>query len=443
MATVQITLRTIEAALRRRTAALPELPAGEDWREVVRDSEVRGLELRITRTSASWRFSYRPRGRTADGRRWPSRSIMLGLAPGLSPAEARRQALAIKAEVATGGDPAEARRQEIAQRSAERARDRSCVELLPDFARALAERDSPRGGKVGAQHVRDMTRGAEQVLAALGALDRPPSTITARGVGALFGGRRDSTSVQRLCGLRSFLDHCLGAGLVAENAARGLTPAERPKPGASRTRVLSADEIMRIWQAAEGSSPPARGLVRFLLAIPARDGEVARLRWRDIRDGYWFQDGAATKTGEPHRFLLPPLASEILDRRAAELGRRDPEALVFGSAKVPGKPLSLAHPKRALDRLSGVTGWTFHDCRRTFVSQLAEHSCSLPESALDAVLNHRQAATRSGVLAVYQVASRRGDQDTALRTWDSILRGLVSPESGGGNVLQLREAGHG
>jgi integrase len=51
-----------------------------------------------------------------------------------------------------------------------------------------------------------------------------------------------------------------------------------------------------------------------------------------------------------------------------------------------------------------LTGWTWHDFRRSFASALGENG--IPELVADAVLNHRQAATRGGVLGVYQRSSR-------------------------------------
>jgi integrase len=67
----------------------------------------------------------------------------------------------------------------------------------------------------------------------------------------------------------------------------------------------------------------------------------------------------------------------------------------------------------------GLTGWRFHDARRSFASTLGE--AGIPEAVADAVLNHRQAATRGGVLGVYQRSSRWPEQVRAMELWGRLL----------------------
>ncbi len=62
-----------------------------------------------------------------------------------------------------------------------------------------------------------------------------------------------------------------------------------------------------------------------------------------------------------------------------------------------------------------LTGWTWHDFRRSFATALGE--AGIPEAVADAVLNHRQSATRGGVLGVYQRASRWPEQVKAMEHW--------------------------
>jgi integrase len=62
----------------------------------------------------------------------------------------------------------------------------------------------------------------------------------------------------------------------------------------------------------------------------------------------------------------------------------------------------VAHVKNELVAASGIPGWRLHDLRRSFASPLGE--VGVPESVVDAILNHRRSATRSGVLGVCQRA---------------------------------------
>jgi hypothetical protein len=75
--------------------------------------------------------------------------------------------------------------------------------------------------------------------------------------------------------------------------------------------------------------------------------------------------------------------------------------------------------KATLGAKAELTGWRLHDFRRSFATALGE--TSFPEVIVDAVLNHRQSATRGGVLGTYQRSQRWPDQVRAMKTWGKIL----------------------
>jgi hypothetical protein len=56
------------------------------------------------------------------------------------------------------------------------------------------------------------------------------------------------------------------------------------------------------------------------------------------------------------------------------------------------------------------------------------------EAVADAVLNHRQSATRGGVLGVYQQARRWPEQRAAMVRWGELLTAAIA---GGGEVIPL------
>jgi integrase len=220
--------------------------------------------------------------------------------------------------------------------------------------------------------------------------------------------------------------------------------------------------LARLWQAAALLHEPVwRDLVRFLIALPCRRGEAKRLDWSniDLAAAEWRQPDKVTKNGDPHRLYLHPLAHQVLVARwrawaKAEAGG-DPEkyarlaaqppksGLVFPAPRSGGAIDSFTNIKAALvdktkaDGGDALTGWTWHDFRRSFVSALAE--AGIPEAVADAMLNHRQAATRGGVLGVYQRSSRWPEQTAAMRQWgrvlDDALLGKIDAEA------VLRECG--
>ena len=85
-----------------------------------------------------------------------------------------------------------------------------------------------------------------------------------------------------------------------------------------------------------------------------------------------------------------------------------------------------------------LSGWRLHDMRRSFASALGEAGIS--EAVADAILNHRQSATRSGVLGVYQRASRQAEQDAAMTAWGTILAAAIENKPQPENVAALADA---
>jgi hypothetical protein len=79
--------------------------------------------------------------------------------------------------------------------------------------------------------------------------------------------------------------------------------------------------------------------------------------------------------------------------------------------------------KLILSDKSDVIGWAWHDMRRSFATALGE--AGIAEAVADAVLNHRQSATRGGVLGVYQRASRWPEQVNAMNRWGRLLADAI------------------
>jgi integrase len=156
--------------------------------------------------------------------------------------------------------------------------------------------------------------------------------------------------------------------------------------------------------------------------VPCRRGEAAAMQWGDIdlETAVWRQSGTQTKNGDPHRFHLPALASDILTRRHEAAGKPS-DGFVFPAPRS-GKVIdTFGKAKKAVDAaLKTKLDWRFHDHRRSFVTALAE--AGVHEAVLDSILNHRQAATRAGVLGVYQRAQRWPEQSQAMLQWDSVLQ---------------------
>ena len=163
----------------------------------------------------------------------------------------------------------------------------------------------------------------------------------------------------------------------------------------------------------------------------------------DIAAAEWRQPGKLTKNRDPHRLHLHPLALDVLRARREATGGR---GLVFPAPVSGGVVDTFTHVKEALSKATqaqegeahdgAITGWTWHDFRRSFATALGEAGIS--EAVADAVLNHRQAASRGGVLGVYQRASRWPEQVKAMDLWGRLLAAaLESKDSSAGVVVPL------
>jgi integrase len=405
---------------------------------IVRDEACRGLALIVNAAAMTWSYSYRPRGTDpATGARWPNRTMVLGTPSSLSPDEARDAANRAKGQAKAGGDPAVERREAAqAKAEAEAARKRRGVtvaQLLGEYEKALPKRPKLRGtGLPSAGHVADEIAHARAATAAAKLGDRPVVDVAAADLRAIASAEaaRPATARARFGAFTRFLDWALETGRITANPATALPRSRRPKAVASRAHHLPLADLARLWHAAERLAPVHRDLARFLIALPCRRGEAARVDWAHINlnAAVWSQPGALTKNDEPHRFHLHPLALDILQARNAAAGAPN-AGLVFPAPKSGKSVDTFSDLAATLCEATGITGWRWHDLRRSFATVLGEQGAD--ESVLDAILNHRQAATRSGVLGTYQRAVRWPAQVSAMTAWGEALAGaLAKPVDG-------------
>ncbi len=423
---VKITKATIDAAWRRREP---------DHRLIVRDKDCRGLALIVNQTSMAWSFAYRLRGTdTLTGRRFPNRTVTMGNPATHSPDDARTEANRIKGQVAAGADPAAAKK---ARADAERRQRSARLGLLSEsYAVALARRPKMRGpGVPSPEYVAREVSQVRLALETMQALDLPATSLTNADLRRLL----DATSSGSIAGKRwgaisRFLDWCQDAGHIEANPCVLIARARRPKAPQPRSNYLSPTDLARLWRAADWWREGVwRDLVRFLIAIPCRRAEAATMEWShvDLVTAEWQQPGRLTKNNEPHRLHLHLLAEEVLrDRQKATGG----VGLVFPSPKSGGVVTSFNRLKVTLSEKAGVTGWAWHDTRRSFATALGEAGVS--EVIADTVLNHRQSATRAGVMGVYQRSSRWPEQVKAMELWGRLLASAIEGRDDA-NVLPM------
>jgi integrase len=201
----------------------------------------------------------------------------------------------------------------------------------------------------------------------------------------------------------------VSADLLTNSPVSGI---KKPFAEKSRDRVLTDDELRRVWLAAESIGYPFGSLIQLLILTGQRRGEVAGMRWDEIAGDLWILPKERTKNGKLHTVPLPSQATAIINRapRLCEF--------VFsanGEAPVSG----FSRPKRLID---GVTGWRLHDLRRTVASGMARLGVNLP--VIERALNH-VSGSFAGIVGVYQRHEFSEEKREALEKWANHVERLV------------------
>jgi len=216
--------------------------------------------------------------------------------------------------------------------------------------------------------------------------------------------------------VRKFFNWCLEHEFIETSPCAGLKPPAG-KEG-SRDRVLSDDELRRIWQAAEKLGPPYGAMVQLLVLMGQRRGEVAGMKWGEIdfEKRLWTLPRERVKNDRRHEVPLSSQAVTII--RALP---RISDHFVF-SLNAESPVNGFGKNKDRLDELSGVSDWVLHDLRRTVASGMARLGISL--AVIEKILNHVPGSF-AGIVGVYQRHEFTEEKRAALERWAEHVERLV------------------
>lgn len=371
---------------------------------------------------------------------------VLGDYPDLTLSKAREDAADLRPALRRGDDPA----------AAKRARTERPTDTVEALAReylekhALPRKDTGKEDqrvldrdvlpKIGARRVRDLTR--REVRDVIEA-------IAARGAPIMAN--------RTLEVVRKMLNFGIKRDWLDANPAAGI---EKPGIEVSRDRVLTDDEIRKLWRLlshfpttpekqAPGRkratspkddpfcpvSPTLAAVQKVRLITAQRGGEVVRMRWKDLDldAGWWTIPREHSKNGQPHRVPLTDDAIAIIEAQQPDPDEREGDVFTSrqGARVVARLPKAGAACARAL-------GFEFrsHDLRRTAATRMA--AAGIPRESISAVLNHVQGgpvATRT-----YDRYDRDAEKRVALETWSRELARILAAKPGT-NVVPMRRKG--
>lgn len=403
-----------------------------DQRREIADSAMPGLRLVIQAApsgSKSWCLRYRHAGR--------SRKLTIGSPPLIDLVKARLRCKDALELISQGRDPA-AEKLAAVRLQHDPALDRDAFGVA---VREYVER-----------HCKVRNRSWRQTAWLLGL--RADLTCIPNGLAERWHAR-DINGIRR----RDIIDEldrleAAGAGLVTNRTLQvlramfarlvsrdglGASPVagvKAPVPEASRARVLSDDELARVVVACRGMAYPFGPLVELLALTGCRREEIAGGRWTeiDLVRGVWRLPATRVKNGREHSAPLSGRALEVL----RGLPRFADGDFLFGRAgRAPFSGFSRA--KRGLDMRSGVSDWTLHDLRRTFVTRLSD--LGQPPWIVEQAVNH-VSGFRAGVAGTYNRSDYGDEVRRAIELWGQHIAKITGDEpEQTPNVIEMRRGG--
>ncbi len=381
-------------------------------RQEIRDAGARGLYLIVQPTGAkSWAARYSRAGRVLK--------TTIGPYPAISLSDARRHALQIAAAVAGGADP---------QHEKKAAREPVVVRTVAMIADEFLTHHTAEknGGRWAAETKRILEKNVLPHIGnkAIGAVGKPEIRDVLR--------TKSSAPIaanRTLAVIKKLFRWALGQGYVDRDPCEGIA---KPGDETKRDRVLSDEELARVWRAAEAMAYPFGAAVKMLVLTGARREEVGAMRWSevDLKAKTWTLPAERAKNNVEHIIPLSDAAAAIL-AELPRIGRRD--GFVFtttGDTAVSG----WSRAKRTLDmavlmamqkedpKAKPIPGWTLHDLRRTVATGLAGLGVAMP--VVEKILNH-VSGSFGGVAGVYQRFAFADEKRAALDKWAARVAVIV------------------
>ncbi len=323
------------------------------------------------------------------------RRTTLGRYPDLSLADARKQAKQLLATSALEGDTLFASQSasvsfgEAKARFLEDNQRRNKPRTFNDYKRLLDRHFNFSGD------VQSVER--KQVMKVISGLSATPSEQS-----------------HAFVAIRTMMNWCVRHGLIEHS----VVPPMKQKT-VERTRVLTDEELRRVYQRARETPFPFGPIVQLLLLTGQRRMEVGQMRRSWITDNsVTFPEGFA-KNKREHRFPLSPMAQAVVDA-LPETGE-----LLFPAATNFEKPFTTFawHKARFDEALDDLAPYTLHDLRRTFATIHAK--LGTPIHVTEKLLNH-VSGTISGVAAVYNRHSYFEEMQAAMVEYDGYIDAVIA-----------------
>jgi len=363
----------------------------------VRDSEVRGLTLRVTPTGVkTWVLVrwVRPNTERIKIGRWPDVSVK----------GARDAARVLIGRMAAGDNPAD-------QRRAARA-ESTLDELWVGYLERHAKPNKRSWRNDELQYKKHLRRWGNRRLSEIRRSDVARMMDRIGKLKGRAGGPVAANRVRALLG--SMYSWAERGGAEVANPTRGV----RPFKETPRRRYLSGDEIRDLWRALR-DDPDQRvaDVVRLLLLIGQRSSNVLGMRQAefDLRRKVWTIPADQIKSGRDLRVPLSPKVVEILR------GRKSRGTWLFPSNCKGGHLRDMRQSFARILKRAQLLDVTPHDLRRTFATWMTATGAGLEVTA--AALGHAPIGLTDTVYSHVQIETVRGAVERTVRAILSAAEG--------------------
>jgi len=374
--------------------------------------------------------------------------------PGLSLADARREAGDMLALLSKGIDPAD----EKAKAKAPVAKPKTFSEEVEDYLqRGLTKKGRSAGYVIetrrhftnhvlprwGQKSLVEIVR--KDVIEMLDSIAEEGTTRKVEGKKVHAAGGPIAAN-RVLAAVRALFNWAIRRGLVDANPC---ALVDRPGEETPRDRTLSAGEINELWPQFDAVGYPFGPFLQMCLITGQRRTEVASMRWGDLdlEAKTWTMGAEQTKASRAHVVPLSDMAADmlkVLPRKTLteKNGAQKPSPFVFTTEG--GTPISgfsrakerieekVTAARREVDpKAEEMHDWGIHDLRRTAATEMGR--LGVAEFIISKVLNH---AARGVTGQVYNRYEYLAEKRHALDTWAAYLDRLVHPAPE--NVVVLR-----
>lgn len=217
----------------------------------------------------------------------------------------------------------------------------------------------------------------------------------------------------------------------------------------SRTRVLSDDEIRRLWVSElpkTAISDEIKRIIKLLLVTGQRVGEVCGICENEVDGRWWTIPIERSKSKTEHRVYLTDMAIQLLGKPVNGYYFCSPSI----KSDTHGKPIfahieknAISHalrrnfnnyiPRRNIksnkasevlqvtkDKKMDISHFTPHDLRRTLATGLAK--LGFHDEIIDAVTGHK----KQGIVKVYNRYKYDAEKQQALQAWEKKLKEIIA-----------------